>query len=899
MQESQREEINQEVSNNEILNSSNSMNTTVNSLNNNKEISTNKQQVQQTKFETYIINAYKKLIGFSEQKPEPTTQKLDKKAKKELKEKLEEKEKKNIIECEIELRKALEEIESVQSFSLNKNVIDKISRIYKRNKINLSLLIGEIYIQLMKKENLFNNFDQKKNLDNNIIINFINELIKMNSLLKNTYLCIKYDNALFNFLENIIKEIAFNSEQLNEFNIVLKEHKAKKDSKKFNMKTTKDFLNSINEALNKQNSLYGQYKVVLDNAEDIITLINGANLDDQEEKNNFLQLGILFLKLFFGKNCVLLNDKNNDDKSEKEKFIFKKIYDGLDDNNGNINKMLGENFYVDYESDLEPMRVDLCEIIIKYIEKFKGITDILNLQYIFFILLKRIYFYYFDKYEKEILPLFVQILLNLCLFKDNEQVKPAIQFINELLNSKNEKDANFKELLEQKIEEANNNSNLNFNPSKNLAGNLEKMKNEIIYTEQPNLNIGFFTDAEIESGDNLNLYFELSKPYGFIDLTLIVKNFDINVSVTNLSEGKVIYKEKKLKSNKGLKLHLFFTKPGIFKFEFDNSYSWVRKKNISYNISIFYPQNPKSIENKVSILKYQDSLNNAKKLGGKKFDNDNILPIIQDNLVHQYNINDIKQDIELLNSMINSFQVKILSIYLDKEKEEGEGNEKKYFYVEKENLEKLELTQENLENYINENKNKIGTTIVNLFIVTGDENHVSINRNLSLEKVLGFVPNIESENEKENEHNCILFFIQYYDQAQLLYYLCAKDEEPQNTMLINYTKFGGYQVCFCVNGEIISEVEAFKNLNKAEFLEKNIEIISGCAKNVGQEKLIKILVTDSIDSEEKNITAEKMSETMQSNLGIKSEEEGNYKIIKLNKDYNKEVERFSHLLNFN
>ena len=899
MQESQREDINQEISNNEILNTSNSMNTTVNSLNNNKEILTNKQQVQQTKFETYIINAYKKLVGFSEKKPEPT-QKLDKKAKKELKEKLEEKEKINIIECEIELRKALEEIESVQSFSLNKNIIDKISRIYKRNKLNLSSLIGEIYIQLMKKKNLFNKFNQKNNLDNNIIIvNFINELIKMNTLLKNTYLCIKYDNALFNFLENIIKEIAFNSEQLNEINIVLKEHKAKIESKKLNMKTTKDFLKSINEALNKQNSLYGQYKVVLDNTENIINLINGANLGEQEEINNFLQLGVLFLKLFFGKNCILLNDKNNDDKNDKEKFIFKKIYDGLDDNNGNINKMLGENFYVDYESDLEPMRVDLCELIIKFIEKFKGITNLLGLQYIFFVLLKRIYFYYFDKFEKEISLLFVQILLNLCLFKDNEQVKPAIQFINELLNSKNEKDSNFKELLEQKIEEANNNSNLNFNPNKNLTGNIEKIKNEIIYIEQPNLNIGFFTEAKIESGDNLNLYLELSKPFGFIDLTLIVKNLDINVSVTNLSEGKIIYKEKKLKSNKGLKLHLFFTKPGIFKFEFDNLYSWVRKKNISYNISIFYPQNPKSIEYKVSILKYQEILNNAQKLGGKKLDNDNIVSIIQDNIAHQYNINDIKQNIELLNSMINSFQVKILSIYLDKEKEEGEGNEKKHFYVLKENLEKLELTQENLENYINENKNKSGTTIVNLFIVTGDENHISINRDLSLETVLGFVPNIENEKQNENENNYILFFLQYYDQAQLLYYLCTKAEDQQNTMLINYTIFGGYQVCLCVNGEIISEIEAFKNLNKAEFLEKNMEIISGCAKNVGQEKLIKILVTDSIDSEEKNITAEKMSETMQNNLGIKSEEEGNYKIIKLNKDYNKEVERFSHLLKFN
>ena len=405
--------------------------------------------------------------------------------------------------------------------------------------------------------------------------------------------------------------------------------------------------------------------------------------------------------------------------------------------------------------------------------------------------------------------------------------------------------------------------------------------------------MGFFTDAEIESGDTLALYVELSKPFGFIDLTLIVKNYDINFTVTNLSEGKVIYQEKKLKSDKGLKLNLFFTKPGIFKFEFDNSYSWVRNKNISYNISTFYPQCPTILENKVSISKYQEILNNVKKNGGKQVDNENKLEIIQDQLAYQYNLNDIKLNIELLNSMIVSSQVKILSIYLDKEKEEGEGNETKYFYVEKESLEKMELTEENFENYINENKsNNDGTTIVNLFIVSGDENEVLINRDLSLERVLGFEPNIEDENT-----NSILYFVQYYDQAQLLYYLCNKAEDQQNTLLINYTKFGGYQVCMYVNGEVLSEIEELKNLNKGEFLEKNIEIISGCVKKLGQENKIKILVTDSIDPEEKNITAEKMSETMQNSLGIKAEEEGNYKIIKLNKDYNKEVERFNHLLN--
>ena len=892
MIESREVEINPETSKNEIINTSTNTNTTLNSLNNNVETLTIKPKVQQSKFELYIVNAYKKLVGYTERKPESESPKLDKKAQKAQ---LEEAEKININACEIELRKALEEIESVQNISLNKNIIDKTSRIYKRNKINLSLLIGEIYIQLMNKKNLFGRLNQKDSLNKNIIISFINELINMNSLLKDTYLCIKYDNALFNFLQNIIKEIAFDSEQLNEINIVLQEHKNRKDSIKLNTKSSKDLLDSLNQALNKQNSLYGQYKVVLDNSEEIINLINAANLNDQSEIDNYSNLGILFLKLFFGKKCILLSDKNTDEKDkEKDKINIKKLFDGFDDNShGNINVILGEKFFVDYESDLEPLRVELCEIIIKFIEKFKTLSNILDFQFILFVLLKRIYFYYFDKFEEAITPLFVQILINLCLFKD-EKINPVIQFINELLNSKNEQDETFKELLKKKIEEAKNIADFNFNPKDNLNGNLEKIQNEIIYVEEPNLNLGFFTDAEIESGDTLALYVELSKPFGFIDLTLIVKNYDINFTVTNLSEGKVIYQEKKLKSDKGLKLNLFFTKPGIFKFEFDNSYSWVRNKNISYNISTFYPQCPTILENKVSISKYQEILNNVKKNGGKQVDNENKLEIIQDQLAYQYNLNDIKLNIELLNSMIVSSQVKILSIYLDKEKEEGEGNETKYFYVEKESLEKMELTEENFENYINENKNnnENGTTIVNLFIVSGDENEVLINRDLSLERVLGFEPNIEDENT-----NSILYFVQYYDQAQLLYYLCNKAEDQQNTLLINYTKFGGYQVCMYVNGEVLSEIEELKNLNKGEFLEKNIEIISGCVKKLGQENKIKILVTDSIDPEEKNITAEKMCETMQNSLGIKAEEEGNYKIIKLNKDYNKEVERFNHLLN--
>ena len=887
MIESREVEVNPETSKNSIDTTSSIK---VLNNNNNFETLTIKPRVTTSKFETIIINAYKKLVGYDQIKND--TKKLDKKAEKAFRE---EAEKLNVNECETELRKALEEVATAQNIFLNKNIIDKTTRISKRSKINLSLIIGQIYIQLMNKTNLFSKLNQKNSLDKNLIISFINEVINMNSLLKNTYLCIKYENALFEFLGNIIKEIAFDSEQLNEINVVLQEHKTKKEEKKLNTKSSKEFLASLNEAFNKQNSLYGQYKVVLDNCQEIVELINNANCNESEEVHNYFEFGILLIKLFFGKKCILLNDKNNNDENLADKVTIKKLFDGFEDNShGNVNLILGEKFYVDYDCDLEPMRENLCSLILKFIEKFKNITNLLEFQYIHFVLLKRIYFFYFEKFKNEMTPIFVQILINLCAFKESEKIKQVIQFVNALLNSKEDKDAEFIELLKQKIEEAKNNADFNFNYDNKLSGNFDQMQNEIIYVEEENLNIGFFTNTEIKAGETLDIYVELSKPLGLIDFCCVVKNHDINLTVTNLSEGNVVYQQKKLKSEKkAFKLTLFFTKPGIFKFEFDNSYSWVRDKSISYKINTFYPQIPSIFENKVAISRYQEIINNQKKISGKKISDDNKLEIIQDQLSYQYNINDIKENIALLNSMIVSFQVKILSLYIDKEKdEEGEGNEKKYFYYEKENFVKNELTQENLEAYLNENKNQKGITIVNLFIISGDGSEVLNCRDLSLPSVLGFEPTVEDENK-----NTILYFIQYYNQAQLLYYLINKAEDQQNALLINYTKYGGYQIAIYINGEIITEVEELKKINKSEFLENNIELICGAIRKLGQEHLIKILVTDSVDIEEKNITAEKMSETLQKTLGINSEQEGNYKIIKLNKDFNKEVKTITHLLN--
>ena len=73
-------------------------------------------------------------------------------------------------------------------------------------------------------------------------------------------------------------------------------------------------------------------------------------------------------------------------------------------------------------------------------------------------------------------------------------------------------------MLKQKNEESKNSSSFDFAPKSKLTGNLETIQNEIIYIEEPNLILwGFFTDAQIKTGETLVVYVELSMQFWYID----------------------------------------------------------------------------------------------------------------------------------------------------------------------------------------------------------------------------------------------------------------------------------------------------------------------------------------------------------------------------------------------
>ena len=140
--------------------------------------------------------------------------------------------------------------------------------------------------------------------------------------------------------------------------------------------------------------------------------------------------------------------------------------------------------------------------------------------------------------------------------------------------------------------------------------------------------------------------------------------------------------------------------------------------------------------------------------------------------------------------------------------------------------------------------------------------------------------------------------MQYLHQSQLIYalykYICNK-ESYDIVVLINYTKYGGYQICLYKNGEILINPKNFKKITKNENLEKNMELLSEEIKKYGNKRRIDILITESVDGEEKEFDTKKAYELINKNLNVEGENENNYKIKIMTREFNNEVSCNSHI----
>ena len=301
------------------------------------------------------------------------------------------------------------------------------------------------------------------------------------------------------------------------------------------------------------------------------------------------------------------------------------------------------------------------------------------------------------------------------------------------------------------------------------------------------------------------------------------------------------------------------------------------------------------LQNKNLILKKKKAIKNK---GSKLL----IFKIDDKNKV--YNCINVKQNIDAIYKMVNDKYLSIHSVFVkikkNKKKENNEDKDKSYFYYYKENEGLIEnvLTKEIFSKYLNNLLiiSDINFNIINLYIINGDSNANIHHNQDSLHKLLGFDPmaNIEGNVQK------IIFFIQSLSQAQIIYYLYKQvynQEQIGFICLINYTKYGGYQIIIYNNEEIIYNLKDFQGINKNASIDENIKIIIESIKKLKEyeEQKIDIVLTASVDDKENDITPDKLEQKLIEKIGQNENDKKYIKIIKTDLQFNIDLQIESHI----
>ena len=341
--------------------------------------------------------------------------------------------------CEKKLRKALSILKEDNNLVINRTILDKISRLVQHNQMNLNYVIGDIYMILMNKECVFD-YDDKEFEINDLVL-FINKVIQFRDILINTKIGVVYNSCLMKFLSKIINDFDLEQEQLDIINNILDENKEISHDNLLD-RDFDDLEYSISDELMKQENIYEQYKVIIQNKKLIIKMIKNCDLEDKELYEKYLEIGKNLTYLFYNKNFRLYlsssssnqNNKNDEEEEDEEEEENKEkdkdnvnedifgltylFFDGYK-NNGEIKVINSENYYVESDDKIDELRLKICDVILAYAKKFVDIIDEFAVQYIIYILMKRMYFLNYKKYEKSVIDVLAEVLPNLCFFEDS------------------------------------------------------------------------------------------------------------------------------------------------------------------------------------------------------------------------------------------------------------------------------------------------------------------------------------------------------------------------------------------------------------------------------------------------------------------------------------------------
>ena len=905
---------------------------------------------QNENFENSIIKAYEKLSSFYNSK----------KNEKIISDKEYDPQLISILRsCEKKLRNALNILKKDKNIILNRNILDKFSRLIENDKINLNYIIGEIYMILMKRGKIFNFRD--KNFENNDLVYFTNKVIQLKEILINTRIGIYYKRSLIKYLNYIKKEFKFEEDQLKIINQVLEENKDIEHKLKL-QKDFDDLVYSLSDGLIKQNNSYEQYNILIQNKKIILGIINNIDIKSQENYTKYLELGKILSYLLFNKSFrIYLNEPNGEDSEfyeTSELFGYTGIFfDGLE-NKKNLGLINSENYLIDYDDEIEELREKICDIIIAFCKKFISLENKFSIQYIIYTLIKRIFFCHYKNFENISERLLAKSLVNLCFFE--ESIELVNYFINKIIKS--EEEQNLKNIIINEINERKEEEGFLYNYSKLfivsdepnqrieeekldkeekiIEENTEeeesqsqsqieseyeddeyeidsndkiqryyKVNSEILFILDKDLKINFFNIQVIKQGEKFIFYEELHYSYGILDFCMYIKELDINLKIIDVTEGKIILEKKGIDQllHCPFKLILFFSSPRIIKFEIDNSFSWFTSKTIRYKTNILYPGNPYLIGNKILLNNYKNEILKGEKIINKKIKKEDKMEMnnnVENLLITKingenkvFNTNNVKKNLKEIKKMIKNKELNILSVFIEINKDE---NASYFFYNDKEkgfikNKLEKETFEEHIYNLVRK-FNNANLNIINLYVINGDIDQEKNNIKQSYSKYpIKKILNFEPLIKNEGIIQKILFFIQDLNEAQLLYYLYEQNIKNE---AINKIFLLNFTKNCGYQTALFNNGEI--NLNPIEF--------NGINKDKSIEDNINIILNGikSVNAEENNLIillTKSIEEDEQSNncdkieeiLSKQLENKNNIKIEKLDSNFNEAIEINSHV----
>ena len=672
-----------------------------------------------------------------------------------------------------------------EEFKLSIENLEKLKRMAIRNNILLNIIISQIYLRIIKNEDLFDKISNNSLL----LISLGNEIIKIIDSLSEMVI----NEDIYILKKQVIKLIRFiyinYKSKLDEEQILnLKDLLLELQSKYFSQIYQKIIIN-YNRFLNEERNFDIKFlndflseTFCLDEQFDIINDLfknNYFNHEKMKDATSIIQYGKLLMDfIFFDKIKIIIKEEEENLNEDNNMFL---LLDAVKNISNQIQFKSNENINTDFLNEKK-------FIINQYNNSTKNLTKIIN-SFIEYIHQNN------NKFQT-----------------NNKEVVNITNYLSNILINIDNKDY-FKEInLNNFSLEIGHKNKISIFAGESKYINIDtKYNNSIVYIE-----------FEIKDNDenDKDINFNLFK-YQKIEKT--INNGDLEDEKISFYDFQILYNLKNI--DKPTKIILFSQTPSLYKIEFDNNYSWVKGKEILYRIIIL-----KSLENEIVIPENDIQI-------------DTNIYCYYEGINQTFLMNEIEKDINEMKENENKEQNEIIIsilIYFNTLRiintNENEINYIEYKDENKDNIISSIFFEKTIQNYIKSlNLGKENKILLNIFSLNHNLSSYNektaeildalttktINNSINYEvinsiKKIGIFPSISKRIPNLN------YQIFYFTDVCLIYFLYKSIEEKiyieNSLLLINFDKY-------TANVAIFNEGGIYNNLKGFPFNNNNYEEI--------------------------------------------------------------------------